>query len=282
MKYGVMFPHIPFSDVRKTHDLAQAYDSAGLDYLTMGGHLLTARAGRYERPDWLYATPYHDSFTVLAYLAGVTTRIHLITSISILPMLPTVLVAKQALDLAFLSNDRYELGVGLSWQEAEYQALGQDIHKRGARLDEQIKVLKLLWSEKLVTYKGKFHDIDELGFDRLPNKPIPLWFGSQFGEAALRRIAANGDGWMALMDPTNAMPDFRRHLADAGRDIGGFKIMANMAAGNGGEDAWIAEAKRLQSIGVTHLTIGPDPALQGDAGVKRVVEARNAISEALN
>lgn len=281
MKCGVMFPHVPLVDAAQTRDLAQIYDEAGFDYLTMGGHVLSARPGRYERPDFLYATPYHDSFTVLAYLAGLTRQIHLITSIAILPMLDTVLVAKQALDLAFLSNDRYELGVGLSWQEAEYRALGQDLHRRGARANEQIEILKLLWSQNYVTYKGKFHDIDDLGFDRLPNKPIPLWFGSQFSEPALRRIASKGDGWMTLMDPTEAMPRFREYLSDAGRDPGAFKIMASIVAGAGGADAWIAEAKRLQSIGVTHLTINPDPALTGDAGVQRVIEAREILSEGL-
>ncbi|HKQ80788.1 MAG TPA: TIGR03619 family F420-dependent LLM class oxidoreductase [Steroidobacteraceae bacterium] len=282
MQYGVSFPHVPFGAVSQTRDLAQTYDNAAFDYMTLGGHLLTARPGRYKgRPDRLYATPFHDPFVVFAYLAAVTSRIRLITSIAILPMLETAVVARQAIDLAFLSNDRYELGVGLSWQEAEYRALGHDLRQRGARMTEQVQLLKLFWSQRFVTYKGKFHDIDDVGFDRIPRKPIPLWFGSQFGEAALRRVASYGDGWMPLTDPTDVMARFRGYLSDAGRDPASCKIMGNLTAGEGGPDAWIVEAKRLQSIGITHLTIGPDPALMGDAGVERAIEAREAISKAL-
>ena len=283
MKYGVLFPHVPFSDVGKTRDLAQTYDDAGFDYMTFGGHVLTARPGRYEgRPDSLYATPYHDPLTVFGYLAAVTSRIRLISSVVILPALQTAMVAKAAVDLAFLSNDRFELGVGNSWQESEYRALGQDVHVRGARLTEQVEVLRLFWTQPFVTFKGKFHDIDDMGFDRLPKQPIPIWFGSQFGEAAMRRVAAKGDGWMALMDPTEAMPRFQQYVSEAGRDPGAVKIMSNIYVGDEGADKWIAEAKRLHGLGVTHITINAAPGTAAEAGVKRVVEMRDILSGAVS
>ncbi|HKS20800.1 MAG TPA: TIGR03619 family F420-dependent LLM class oxidoreductase [Bradyrhizobium sp.] len=283
MKYGVLFPHVPFSDVGKTRDLAQTYDDAGFDYITFGGHVLTARPGRYEgRPDSLYATPYHDPLTVFGYLAAVTSRIRLISSVVILPALQTAMVAKAAVDLAFLSNDRFELGVGNSWQESEYRALGQDVHVRGARLAEQVEVLRLFWTQPFVTFKGKFHDIDDMGFDRLPKQPIPIWFGSQFGEAAMRRVAAKGDGWMALMDPTEAMPRFQQYVSEAGRDPGAVKIMSNIYVGDEGADKWIAEAKRLHGLGVTHITINAAPGTAAEAGVKRVVEMRDILGGAVS
>ncbi|HJQ18265.1 MAG TPA: TIGR03619 family F420-dependent LLM class oxidoreductase [Allosphingosinicella sp.] len=283
MKYGVLFPHVPFSDVGKTRDLAQTYDDAGFDYMTFGGHVLTARPGRYEgRPDSLYATPYHDPLTVFGYLAAVTSRIRLISSVVILPALQTAMVAKAAVDLAFLSNDRFELGVGNSWQESEYRALGQDVHVRGARLTEQVEVLRLFWTQPFVTFKGKFHDIDDMGFDRLPKQPIPIWFGSQFGEAAMRRVAAKGDGWMALMDPTEAMPRFQQYVSEAGRDPGAVKIMSNIYVGDEGADKWIAEAKRLHGLGVTHITINAAPGTAAEAGVKRVVEMRDILGGAVS
>ena len=283
MKYGVLFPHVPFSDVGKTRDLAQTYDDAGFDYITFGGHVLTARPGRYEgRPDSLYATPYHDPLTVFGYLAAVTSRIRLISSVVILPALQTAMVAKAAVDLAFLSNDRFELGVGNSWQESEYRALGQDVHVRGARLTEQVEVLRLFWTQPFVTFKGKFHDIDDMGFDRLPKQPIPIWFGSQFGEAAMRRVAAKGDGWMALMDPTEAMPRFQQYVSEAGRDPGAVKIMSNIYVGDEGADKWIAEAKRLHGLGVTHITINAAPGTAAEAGVKRVVEMRDILGGAVS
>ena len=279
MKYGVLFPHVPFSDVGKTRDLAQTYDDAGFDYITFGGHVLTARPGRYEgRPDSLYATPYHDPLTVFGYLAAVTSRIRLISSVVILPALQTAMVAKAAVDLAFLSNDRFELGVGNSWQESEYRALGQDVHVRGARLTEQVEVLRLFWTQPFVTFKGKFHDIDDMGFDRLPKQPIPIWFGSQYGEAAMRRVAAKGDGWTVMMDPAEAMPRFRQYVSDAGRDPDAIKIMAALIVGDGGADAWIAEAKRLQALGVTHITIFTLPGTAARGSTDLVVQIRDILS----
>ena len=280
MKYGLQFPHVPLNDVGQTRDLAQTYDDAGFDYTTLGGHVLTARAGRYEgRPNWGYAIPYHDALVVFGYLAAVTSRIRLITSLTILPTLQTAMVAKAAVDLAFLSNDRFELGVGNSWQESEYRALGQDLHTRGARLAEQVEVLRLFWTQPFVTFKGKFHDIDDMGFDRLPKQPIPIWFGSQYGEAAMRRVAAKGDGWMTLMDPAEAMPRFRQYVSDAGRDPDAIKIMSFLMVGDDGADAWIAEAKRLQALGTTHLTIVAAPGTSAE--VKRLIEARDILSDAV-
>ena len=279
MKYGVQFPHVPFGDVAETRDLAQTYDEAGFDYMTLGGHVLTARPGRYEgRPDFSYAIRFHDNFTLFAFLAGVTSRIRLMNSLTILPLLQTAMVAKQALDLAFLSNDRFDLGVGISWQESEYRALGQDLHVRGARLAEQVDVLRLFWTQPFVTFKDKFHDIDDMGFDRLPKQPIPIWFGSQYGEAAMRRVAAKGDGWTVMMDPTEAMPRFRQYASDAGRDPDAIKIMAALIVGDGGADAWIAEAKRLQALGVTHITIFTLPGTVARGSADLAVQVRDILS----
>lgn len=282
MQYGVQFPHVPLGDVGKTRDLAQTYDDAGFDYMTLGGHVLTAPAGRYpDRPEWSYAIPFHDIFVVFGYLAGVTSRIRLIAGLAILPALQTAMVAKAATDLAFLSNDRFELGAGNSWQESEYRALGQDFHTRGARLSEQVDVLRLFWTQPFVTFKGRFHDIDAMGFDRLPRKPIPIWFGSQFGDTAMRRVAAKADGWTVMMDPTEVMPRFRQYVSEAGRNPDAVKIMGVLIAGDGGADGWIAQAKRLQAAGVTHITLFTPPGMAAEAGIKRVIEARDILRGAV-
>ena len=279
MKYGVQFPHVPLSDVGQTRDLAQCYDDAGFDYMTLGGHVLSARSGRYEgHRDWGYAIPFHDNFTLFAFLAGVTSRIRLMNSLTILPALQTAVVAKAAVDLAFLSNDRFDLGVGISWQEPEYRALGQDFHVRGARLSEQVDVLRMFWTQPFVTFKGKFHDIDDMGFDRLPRQPIPIWFGSQYGEAAMRRVAAKGDGWTVMMDPAEAMPRFRQYVSDAGRDPDAIKIMAALIIGDGGTDAWIAEAKRLQALGVTHMTLFTLPGTAAHGSPDSVLQVHDILS----
>jgi probable F420-dependent oxidoreductase len=282
MKFGHGFPLVALDDLARVRDFAQTLDGAGFDYVTAAGHLLSSPVDRYQgRPAATYAGPYHDPFVLFAYLAAITRRLEFMTSILILPLYETAVVAKQAAELAFLSNNRFHLGVGLSWQEAEYQALNQDIHTRGRRLEEQIEVLRLLWSQPYVTFKGRWHDLDQVGLNRLPSQPIPIWFGTTAEERPMRRAARMADGWMPLGDPTDLFPRFQQYIVDQGRDARGFLLMARLSAGDGGPDAWVGEAKRLQGLGATHLTIGAPPDIQGAAAVTRIMAAKDAVASAL-
>ncbi|HWC30999.1 MAG TPA: TIGR03619 family F420-dependent LLM class oxidoreductase [Dehalococcoidia bacterium] len=282
MKFGTGFPLIALNDVGAARDFAQTYDGAGFDYLTAAGHLLATTADRYEgRPPMTFAGPFIDPFVLFGYLSGQTSRIHFVTSILILPLYETAVVAKQAAELDFVSGGRFELGVGISWQEAEYRAVGQDVHRRGARLGEQVEVLKLFWTKPYFSFKGKFHDIDNMGLNKLPSKPIPLWFGSTLEEAPVRRAAKHADGWMPMADPTETLPRFKQYMTEAGRNPSSLQLMSRVTAGDGGPDAWISEGKRLQGIGATHLTIGAPPDLTGAAASQRIIEAKNALSGAL-
>jgi probable F420-dependent oxidoreductase len=282
MKYGTGFPLIALKDTAAVRDFAQTFDGAGLDYVTAAGHLLATPADRYEgRPQATFAGPYHDPFVLFAYLSGFTSRLHFVTGILILPLYETAVVAKQAAELDFVSGGRFELGVGISWQEPEYKAAGQDIHRRGARLAEQVEVLKLFWTQPYFSYKGKFHDIDNMGLNRLPAKPITLWFGSTTEEKPMRRAAKQADGWMPMGDPTEPLPRFQQYMTEAGRNPAELQLMARVSAGEGGPDAWIAEGKRLQALGATHLTIGTPPDVTGAAATQRIIEAKNALAGAL-
>jgi len=284
MQFGVGFPLTALGDAGEIRDFAQIYEDAGFDYVTVSGHLLSARAGRYDgRPPVTYVGPYHDPFVLFSYLAALTSRLRFITGILILPLLETAAVAKQSAELSLLSNNRFELGVGLSWQEAEYRAVGQDVRRRGVRLAEQIEVLRLYWTRPFFSFKGKFHDIDELGLNRIPVQPIPIWFGSTFSEAPMRRAARMGDGWMPIpfADPAEAMPRFKSYVSEVSRDPNAFRFMARMLAGEGGVDAWIAEGKRLQGLGITHITLDAPPGMAKPTAVKRVVEAKDALSKSI-
>jgi probable F420-dependent oxidoreductase len=282
MKYGTGFPLIALNDVTAARDFAQTYDGAGFDYITAAGHLLSTPANRYEgRPPATFAGPFIDPFVLFSYLAGQTSRVHFVTSILILPLYETAIVAKQSAELDFVSGGRFELGVGISWQEPEYKAVGQDVHRRGARLAEQVEVLKLFWSQPFFSYKGKFHDIDNMGLNRLPSKPIPLWFGSTLEEQPMRRAAKFADGWMPMADPTEPLPRFKQYMTDAGRNAAALQLMSRVTAGEGGPDAWIADGKRLQTLGATHITIGTPPDVTGPAATQRIIEAKNALAGAL-
>jgi probable F420-dependent oxidoreductase len=254
---------------------------AGFDVLTTAGHVLAVPAARLtDRPPATYAGPFHDPFVVFAYLAAVTQHLHFRPSILILPLYPTAIVAKQAAELQQLSGGRFELGVGISWNTAEYQALGCDFSTRGAKLAEQIQVLRKLWSEPYVTYSGRWHELDDVGLNRLPPAPIPIWIGGT-DDRVLRRAALLADGFIPLGDPADVVPRVQTYLREAGRDPSHFGFAGRLAAGPGGPGSWIETARNLQSLGITQVSLSAPPDLQGAAALQRLTEARNALADAL-
>ncbi len=279
MKYGAGLPITAASDNGALRDFVQALDESGFDLLSVAGHVLSVPAERFtDRPVPTYAGPFHDPFVVFAYLAAITRRLHFRPSILILPLFPTALIAKQAAELQQLSDGRFEMGVGISWNTAEYQALNQNFRNRGKRVEEQINVLRRLWNEPYVSFEGRFHALDGVGLNRVPTTPIPIWMGSGTSETVLRRVAKLADGWVPLGDPTEAMPLLVQYLIDAGRDPGSFGLTGRVIAG---PDGWIELAKKLQALGATHLTLGAPPDVQGPAIVERLLDAKRVLGAEL-
>lgn len=269
------------SDPSATRDFAQALDDAGFDLLTTAGHVLGVPAERYsDRPAATYVGPFHDPFVLFGYLAAITRRLHFRPSILILPLYPTALVAKQAAELQMLSGGRFELGVGISWNAAEYQALGQDFLTRGRRIEEQIEVLRRLWSEPYVTYQGRWHTLDGVGLNRLPSVPIPIWMGGS-DERALRRAARLGDGFIPLGDPAEIVPKLRAYLREAGRAPDSLGLSGRIVAGAGGPAAWIDAARGLQASGATHISLSAPPDFAPTASLQRLIEARQTLAAEL-
>jgi probable F420-dependent oxidoreductase len=253
-------------------------DEAGFAHVSVGGHVLSAEEGRYPgRPMATYALAYRDPFGFFSSLAPVTSRIRFRTSILVLPMLPTALVAKQAADLAILSNGRFDLGVGVSWQEAEYRAMGESLRGRARRLEEQVEVLRLLWTQPFVSFEGEFHRIDALGVGQLP-PPIPVWFGCSADELPLRRAGRLADGWLPLPPgPTSeSVTRLRAYSEAAGRDADAIEIAGRIAAGG---DA-IAEAEGRLAAGATELTLAAPPTLPLKEGLDAILEAGQTLHTA--
>jgi len=207
-------------------EFVRAVEHSGFDYLLAFDHVLGADTS--GRPDWpaghyTIADPFHEPFVLFAAVCAIT-ELAVIPGVLILPQRQTVLVAKQAAELDVLSEGRLRLGVGLGWNRVEYEALGVPFGDRAERFEEQLDVLRLLWTEDVVSWSGRFHQIDRAGIlPRPQQRPIPLWVGT-FGqsERALRRIGRKADGWMPLL-PLGA--ELRRasnlvaeSAADAGRD----------------------------------------------------------------
>lgn len=258
MKIGATYPQIELGGDPVAVDLiGRAVERFGYDHLLVYDHVVGAEHADREPPLWGPYTerdPFHDPFVMFGYLAGVTERIELVTGILILPQRQTVLVAQQAADVDLLSGERLRLGVGTGWNHVEYDALGQDFDTRGARLTEQIGFLRALWTERLVTFEGRFDRIERGNINPRPRRSIPVWAGG-FSEPAFRRGAALCDGFVFAGDVSRclaALERVRAHLAEAGRDADDFGL--EMIALREG-DRVVESAERWREAGGTHYTL---------------------------
>ena len=195
MQIGVTFPQNEIgADPAALREYAQTVESLGYRHVLIYDHVLGADPT--NRPDWkgyTYQNMFHEPFVLFGYLAALT-QLELVTGVIILPQRQTALVAKQAAEVDILTGGKLRLGIGVGWNPVEYEGLGMNFNTRGRMIDEQIDVLRQLWSKEIISYKGKFHTITEAGLNPLPvRRSIPLWFGGH-SEAALRRTARAGDG----------------------------------------------------------------------------------------
>jgi probable F420-dependent oxidoreductase len=262
MKIGVVFPQIEFSsDPIAIRDYAQAAEALGYTHILAYDHVLGAnpqRPGGWNGP-YTHLSPFHEPFLLFAYMAGLTHTIEFTTGIIILPQRQTVLVAKQAAELDILSNGRLRLGVGLGWNMVEYTGLNENFHNRGKRIEEQIAVMKLLWTQPLVTFKGKYHQIEDAGINPLPiQQPIPLWFGGH-SEDQLRRAAYLGDGWMpnyrTAFEAAPALERLYNFLQQAERKKESFGLEPRLHFGKGDGENWQQTIQDWQTAGATHISV---------------------------
>jgi probable F420-dependent oxidoreductase len=285
MKLGITFPQQTIGDDPVAiRDFAQGAESAGFDYISAGEHVLGAHPDRNpDRPAFTHEMAFHEPMTLFAYLAAVTERIELVSAVLVLPQRQTALVAKQAAEIDLLSGGRLRLGIGVGWNVAEFEALGVDFEHRGTRAEEQIELMRRLWSEPLLSFDGRFHKLDRVAILPRPKAPIPVWIGCNAEDRLLRRVARIADGWIPQGDIEEPMQRLTAFLKEEGRDPASFSVTSGVTAGPEGPDTLVAAAKRLRSLGVTHLGVrvpaAPDePALKT---LERASEARRVIAEGL-
>jgi probable F420-dependent oxidoreductase len=201
---------------------------------------------------------FHELFVLFGYLAALT-QLELVSGVLVLPQRQTALAAKQAAEVDVLSGGKLRLGLGVGWNPVEYEALGMNFHVRGRMIEEQIEVLRRLWSQEVVTYQGQFHTITEAGLNPLPvRRSIPIWTGGS-AEVLLRRTARLADGWFPLGSPDEQMQQtiqrLRNYLREVGRDPDTFGIEAQVNAKDGDFDEWMRQTKRWQELGATHICL---------------------------
>ncbi len=262
MLTGVVFPQTEISDDPiKVRDYAQAAEQLGYSHILAYDHVLGAStANRHDwRGPYTSETMFHEPFVLFGYLAGITQRVELVTGVIILPQRQTALVAKQAAEVDVLSGGRLRLGVGIGWNEVEYEGLNENFHNRGRRLEEQIEVLRLLWTQPVIDYHGQYHNIPEAGINPLPvQRPIPLWIGANV-EVGIERAGRIADGWFPQTPPDEQgrtlVEKLRTTAEQAGRDPNSVGIEARINLRIGGPDDWRQFYEGWRDLGATHIGV---------------------------
>ncbi|MCI0796123.1 MAG: LLM class F420-dependent oxidoreductase, partial [Chloroflexi bacterium] len=261
MKIGVTFPQTEIGDdPGAIKAYAQAAESLGYDHILAYDHVVGANPDTH--PDltgpYRHTHMFHEPFVLFGFLAGVTETIGLASGIVILPQRQTVLVAKQAAAADVLSRGRLRLGIGTGWNPVEYEALGQNFQNRGRRSEEQIDVLRRLWTEPLVTFEGRWHKIDDAGLNPLPvQRPIPIWLGGGV-DAVARRVGRIADGWILTGSPDDSrkalVEKMRASAVESGRDPGSIGLEGWVTVGDRPIEDCVQDALAWKEMGATHLS----------------------------
>jgi probable F420-dependent oxidoreductase len=270
MRAGAVFPQLEIGiDPEVVAKYAHTVEELGYDRLVIFDHVLGADSNRPGGWTGAYdhRSAFHEPLVLFGYLAAITSRLRLATAILVLPQRQTPLVAKQAAEVDVLTRGRLILGVGIGWNQVEYEALGMSFTNRGKRIEEQIALLRELWTHEVVDFKGRWHRIDRAGINPLPvQRPIPIWMGGGWDrqkraitEPALRRIAKIADGWFTHLPPNEdgraGMEAFRHLVREEGRDPANVPVEGRLPAAKSGPEEWKRGIDAFQQMGMTSVEL---------------------------
>lgn len=285
MNIGVVFPQTELGgDVAAVRAYGQAVSGLGFTHILAFDHVLGADptvhapwTGPYD-----VATTFHEPFVMFGFLAAIT-QLELVTGVVILPQRQTALAAKQAAEVDLLTSGRFRFGVGIGWNPVEYEALGQRFDRRGRRLEEQVELLRALWTTPSLTFSGEFHRVTGAGLAPLPvQRPIPIWMGGN-SSAAHRRIGRMADGWFPLIRPgadlDAALDTVRAAAVNAGRDPAAIGMEGQVIWDPDDLERFVRQVGKWSDAGATHLCVNTMGL--GLASVDEHVVALEAVSSAL-
>ncbi|MGX9789073.1 LLM class F420-dependent oxidoreductase [Mycobacterium sp. MMS18-G62] len=278
MRIGAVFPQTELGgDASAVRAYGQRVEELGFSHLLAYDHVVgadpavhTGWAGPYD-----VHTTFHEPLVMFGYLAAVTTTLELVTGVIILPQRQTVLVAKQAAEVDLLSEGRLRLGIGLGWNAVEYEALGENFANRGKRSEEQVELLRRLWTEQTVTLDGRHHRVTGAGLAPLPvQRPIPVWIGAA-SRPALERAGRLADGWFPMMPPGPRLDEAREIVARSADAAGRDPSTIDME----GRAGWLGDRRQVAdelaqwaNAGASHVSVNTM-----GAGLRTVDEHLSAL-----
>jgi probable F420-dependent oxidoreductase len=262
MQLGVVFPQTEIgNDPSVIRDYAQAAEDLGYSHLLAFDHVVGAHPNRFPegwRPPYTHESQFHEPFVLFGYLAAATTRLGLVVGVLVLPQRQTALVAKQAAEVQSVSQGRLRLGVGIGWNFVEYEALNENFRNRGARIEEQIDVLRRLWSQDLVDFQGNYHTLHQVAINPRPPRPIPIWMGGT-ADAVLRRTARLADGWFPQAAPGPELSEMLEHLRayirEAGRQPEDVGVEGRITIAQTPESEWVATVQAWRDVGADYVCV---------------------------
>ncbi len=276
VKVGAVFPQLEIgAEPAEIARYVRELERMRFDHMVIYDHVLGAhpdRPGGWTGP-YTHESLFHEPFVLYGYLAAITTRLELATAVIILPQRQTALVAKQAAEVDILTKGRFRLGVGIGWNEVEYEALNEDVRTRGRRIEEQIVLMRRLWTEPVVDFSGRWHRIARAGLNPLPvQRPIPIWMGGGYKsnlssteraagivDPALKRIAKLADGWFTHIQPgdegAQGIARFRELVREAGRDPNAVGLEGRVNAFRVPAEQWPREIEWWRRMDATHIEL---------------------------
>jgi probable F420-dependent oxidoreductase len=289
MQIGAVLPQAEIgTDQASVRDFAQALQDLGYHHIVTSDHVVGADPAGH--PGWTrpqrHTSVVHEPFVLFGFIAGAAPKLGLLSNVIIMPQRQTVLVAKQAAEADVLSDGKLRLGLGIGWNTVEFEALNESFKNRGRRFEEQIDVMRKLWTAESISYQGQYHTITAAGIAPLPiQRPIPIWVGAT-AEAAVKRAALIADGYLPLapMAGTGSFAETieRVHgwLREAGRDPAAFGIEARLNAATGTPDDWRKVVEEWRGLGASHMGVSTSGAgfTSVDQHIQRLREAREMLS----
>ncbi len=299
MRLCAEFPTIEFgSDVGGLRAFAEAVRDMGFADVMIYDHVLGASAAHYDSTQLVGSyrehDVFHEPFVLFGFFAGIAPNLGYATDVMVLPQRQTILAAKQAAQVDLLCGGRLRLGIGIGWNYVEYEGLGVPFKQRAARQEEQMALMRELWTKPIVNFEGRFHKVSHAGLNPMPvQRPIPIWLGGM-SEPVIKRVGTLADGWMPNFpsmggrktkasptteeEPIVIVERMRSYARAAGRDPASIGMNGDIWFLNATPEVWNQSLEAYRALGMSHVTIktlnaglrGPD---QHIAALRRVRES---------